>query len=97
VTGANGNGAAGTMFPARRFLNMAEFRFDLPIMLQSNVAVSSFGEAAAFVRSFHGAQRPLAQQSVLRRLEGPRTLEERRTAADTFGGWARIEGLLQKP
>jgi hypothetical protein len=85
------------MLPARRFPDMAEFRFDPPIMLQSNVAVSSFGEAAAFVRSFHGAQRPLVQQSVLRRLEGARTLEERRTAADAFRGWARTEGLLLKP
>jgi hypothetical protein len=80
-----------------RFPDMAEFRFDPPIMLRSNVAVTTFGEAAALVRSFHGARRPLVQQSVLRRLESARTLEERRAAADAFRGWARTEGLLLRP
>jgi hypothetical protein len=37
---------------------MAEFQFDPPVMLRSNVAVTTFNEAAAFMRSFHGARRP---------------------------------------
>jgi hypothetical protein len=37
------------------------------------------------------------QQSILRRLESARTLEERRDAADAFRGWARTEGLILKP
>jgi hypothetical protein len=89
--------AAGTMPRDGRLPDMAEFRFDPPIMVRSNVAVTTFGEAAALVRSFHGARRPLVQQSVLRRLESARTLEERRAAADAFRGWARTEGLLLGP
>jgi hypothetical protein len=34
-----------------------------------------FDEATAFLRSFHGARRPLVQQSVLNRLESARTAE----------------------
>jgi hypothetical protein len=88
---------AGTIPHADRCHGMSEFRFDPPVMLQSNVAVNTFGEAAAFVRSFHGGRRPLVQQSILRRLESARTLEERRDAADAFRGWARTEGLMLKP
>jgi hypothetical protein len=76
---------------------MAEFQFDPPVMLRSNVAVTTFNAAAAFMRSFHGARRPLVQASVLRRLETARTAEERRVAAEYFRGWAQIEGLLLRP
>jgi hypothetical protein len=88
--------AAGSMFRAGRSHDM-EFRFDPPIMLQSNVAVSTLKEAAAFMKSFQGARMPEIQASVLRRLEIARTADERRAAADGFCGWAKIEGLLLKP
>jgi hypothetical protein len=89
--------AVGTMFRAGRSHDMNEFRFDPPIMLQSNVAVSTLREAAAFTRSFQGARMPEVQASILRRLESARTAEERRAAADGFRGWAKLEGLLLKP
>jgi hypothetical protein len=85
--------AAGSMFRAGRSHDM-EFRFDPPIMLQNNVAVSTLKEAAAFMKSFHGARLPQIQASVLRRLEIARTAEERRAAAEGFRGWVMFEGLL---
>jgi hypothetical protein len=55
-------------------VDMAEFQFVPPVMLQTNVAVSTFKEASAFMRSFHGAPRlPQVQAGVLRRLETART------------------------
>jgi hypothetical protein len=76
---------------------MNEFCFDRPVSLQSNVAVTTFSEAAAVVRSFHGARKPQMQASVLMQLERARTAHERRAAADSFREWAQIEGLLLRP
>jgi hypothetical protein len=85
------------LFRAGRSHNMLEFRFDPPVMLQGNVAVSTLKEAAAFMRSVHGARLPQVQASVLLRLESARTAEEQRAAADGFRGWAKFESLLLKP
>jgi hypothetical protein len=76
---------------------MAQFNFDPPLMLTSNVAVITLDDAAAFMRSFGGERRPTAKQSVLRRLEGSRTEEEERDAANDFEAWAQAEGLLLRP
>ena len=76
---------------------MIKFRFDPPVMLQSNVNVTTLDEAAAIVRSFHGARRPVLQASVLRKLEGAHTPQQQRDAGYEFRTWARAEGLMLKP
>jgi hypothetical protein len=72
-----------------------EFKLDPPLTLRPNVVISTLDDAAAYLRAYDRARRPLMQESVLRRLEGARGPDEQRAAANAFRGWAEAEGLLQ--
>src|ERR1700730_2276164 len=51
-------------------------------------------EAAVYMQEYRISRRPLAQESVIRRLEQARTPEQKREAKIVFRGWAAFEGLL---
>jgi hypothetical protein len=71
--------------------------FEAPVRLvgrNCNASVSSLFEAAVFMQEYRSSRRPLAQESVIRRLEQARTPEQRREAKIVFRGWAAFEGLL---
>jgi hypothetical protein len=73
---------------------MPEFWFDPPVMLSSNVAMTTLAEAMAFMRSFRSGRRPLMQAGILRRLEAAVTEAEQCDAATGFCFWAKTEGLM---
>jgi hypothetical protein len=74
---------------------MTEFKFHPPITMKDGVIVCTLDDAAAFVRSYKDAHRPLMQENVLRRLEGAASADALRDAATTFRGWAESENVVQ--
>jgi hypothetical protein len=75
---------------------MAEYRFDPPLRLAGtpNVLIHSLDEAADYMRFYEGARRPMTRDSVLHHIEGAKSADEQRDAANAFRGWTESEALL---
>ena len=75
---------------------MAKHSFDPPLRLAGapNVLIHSLDEAADYMRFYEGARRPMTRDSVLHHIEGAKSAEEQRDAANTFRAWAETEALL---
>jgi hypothetical protein len=72
-----------------------EFTFDPPLRLKGDAVVRTLDDAAAYLRAYQHAHKPLMQENVLRRLERANSPDEQHAAANAFRGWVEAEGLLQ--
>ncbi len=75
---------------------MSDFRFTPPLRLAGKLVttVRSLDDAAAYVRAYKGARRPMTQDGVLHRIEGAKSEAEQIEAANAFRAWAEAEGLV---